>query len=540
MNDFTTQLSGMFDDIAAGINPRPDFEAVYTTPVPVVSNGAGVGRRFPRLLGIAAVSVSLLGGGVAAFQMVDGEPDAVATTSKVTPEPVVTSPLPVQSGGKADAPLIVIPPFDKNDVERPAEPAFLNADESVEHSAELGKAEIDGGAIWQKIFGTAERGEEVFAASEFGSASVVTGEDARWQMVLELTEVPEAAEVPIRVSFGIAEQVFEFVIVRPAEPKPETTEPPKEEPKQPVPPKEEPKPVPPKPPKEEPKPEPPKEEPKSAAEFTVQLAELYNVEAYMKQVFWGTAPAGSVITASSEWGSVDTTAGSEGHWEMRLKMFEVPHATVVHVSVTANTGGPVFEYVLVRNVPEPQPEPQPAPFTANLGDGYLDWTPMKQGLYGTGTPGSVVIASTDFGSADAVVDSKGKWEMLLKMHEVPDGTTVGVRVTNNSSESVFEFGLLRPVIEPDPVPIDFTAQAAFVECDSTPPFNEYWGTSTAGAKITISSVFGGKQVVANGDGNWAARVEFPEAPLGETFMVTITSSKGEAVYSLPFKRISPA
>jgi hypothetical protein len=537
MNDFATQLSGMFDDVAAGINPQPDFGAVYTTPVPVMSNGAGAGRRFPRLLGIAAVSVSLLGGGVAAFQMADGEPDAVATTSKVTPELVATS-LPVTSGGKADVPLIVIPPFDKNDVERPAEPAFLNADKEVEYSAELGKVEFDGDAIWQKLFGTAERGEEVFAASEFGSTSVVTGEDGRWQMVLELTEVPEAAEVPIRVSFGIAEHVFEFVIVRPAAPEPETTEPPKEQPK---PPKEEPKPELPKPPKEEPKPEPPKEEPKPAAEFTVQLAELYNAEAYMKQVFWGAAPAGSVITASSEWGSVDTAAGSEGHWEMRLKMFEVPHGTVVHVRVTANTGGPVFEYDLVRNVPEPEPEPQPAPFTANLGAGYLDWTPMKQGFYGTGTPGSVVVASTDFGSADAVVDSKGKWEMLLKMHEVPDGTTVGVRVTNNASESVFEFGLLRPVTEPEPEPepIEFTAQAAFVECDSTPPFNEYWGTSTAGAKITISSAFGGKQVVANGDGNWEARVEFPEAPLGETFMVTITSSKGEAVYSFPLTRVEP-
>ena len=195
----------------------------------------------------------------------------------------------------------------------------------------------------------------------------------------------------------------------------------------------------------------------------------------------------------------------------------------------------------MRDKPEPETEPERVAFTANLGDGYLDYTPMKQYFHGTATPGSVVVASSDYGSADAVADSKGKWSMKLKMFEVADGATVGVRVTNNSSEGVFEFSLVRPVPEPEPEPdpIAFTAQAAFVECDSTPPYNEYWGTSTAGAKITISSAFGGKQVIANADGHWEARVEFPEAPLGETFMVTVISSKGEAVYSLPFKRVDP-
>jgi len=30
-----------------------------------------------------------------------------------------------------------------------------------------------------------------------------------------------------------------------------------------------------------------------------------------------------------------------------------------------------------------------------------------------------------------------------------------------------------------------------------------------------------------------ARIEFPGAPIGETFTVTITSSKGSAVYKFP-------
>ena len=61
-----------------------------------------------------------------------------------------------------------------------------------------------------------------------------------------------------------------------------------------------------------------------------------------------------------------------------------------------------------------------------------------------------------------------------------------------------------------------------------------------GATITISSAFGGKQVTSNASGHWEARVEFPEAPLGQTFMVTVISTKGEAVYSFPFVRVAPA
>ena len=537
MNDFSTQLTAMLDDVAGGINPKPNFDAVVMAPVPVVANGAAGGSRFPRFLGVAAVSVALLGGGVAAFQLADGEPDTIATSSEVTPEPAVQKPS--QQGAPAegpDAPAIVAPQFDDIAADGDHKQSIIEPADEYERTAELGPLELDGNKMSQKVFGNAEPGEVVTASSEFGLAVTAVGEDATWKLRLILTDAPEGAEVPVLVTFGESADVFELIVVPPVKTVPETTEP-KPEPPKPV----EPKPEPPKP--VEPKPEPPKpaEEPLPAIDFAVHLGDSYNDETRMKQFFSGSAPAGSVVTATSEWGSVDTVADSKGWWQALLKLYDVPDGTVVHVTVSTNKGGSVFEYDLVRDKPEPETEPEPVAFTANLGDGYLGYTPMKQYFHGTATPGSVVVASSDYSSADAVADSKGKWSMKLKMFEVPDGATVGVRVTNNASEGVFEFSLVRPVPEPEPEPdpIAFTAQAAFVECDSTPPYNEYWGTSTAGAKITISSAFGGKQVSSNADGHWEARVEFPEAPLGETFMVTVTSSKGEAVYSFPFKRVDP-
>ena len=125
------------------------------------------------------------------------------------------------------------------------------------------------------------------------------------------------------------------------------------------------------------------------------------------------------------------------------------------------------------------------------------------------------------------------------MYEVPAGTTVGVLVTNSASDAVHDFGLLRPEPEPEPEPIDFTANAALEVSDSNPLVNEYWGTSTPGAVITIASPYGGGEFSANGDGFWDARIVFEGAPVGEPFTVVITSSKGEAVYEFAMTWFQP-
>ena len=52
------------------------------------------------------------------------------------------------------------------------------------------------------------------------------------------------------------------------------------------------------------------------------------------------------------------------------------------------------------------------------------------------------------------------------------------------------------------------------------------GTAEPGSKITITSEFGGGVTWANDEGDWEVRVEFPEAPLGETFLVTVRDEFG--------------
>jgi hypothetical protein len=523
MNDFGTQLTALLDDAAAGIEPRPDFDAVRDATVPVVSNTASGSRRFRGAVGVAAATVALLGAGVAAYQVVDGEPTSVMTSSDDTAEPVEPVVKADASGAaqRPERPRAVVP------VERREPDSEAEATDAVdvERTAELGSLVLEGSTLVQSVHGVAAPGEAVRVASEFGPTAVGVADGRKWELSIRLSNVPPGESAPIRVTFGGSVVVYEFEVRHPKQAS-DTAEPPKAEPPKEEPPKAE-------PPKEEPpKEEPPKEEPPVVA-FTTRLGSSSDDATRMKQVFFGTAPAGAVITASSEWGAADTTAGPKGEWEMRLILEGVPDDTVVHVTVRSNTSDATFEYDLVRAVPAGES----VVFTSNLGGGDLGGAPMKQVLFGTGNPGSVVVAATGYGSADAVVGPKGQWEMALKMYEVPAGATVGVRVTNNASASVFEYGLRRPAGEP--APIGFTAQAAFVECDSTPPFNEYWGTAPAGATISITSPYGGKQVTANGDGNWEARIEFPSAPLGETFFVRLASSSGGPAKELPFKRVEP-
>lgn len=276
--------------------------------------------------------------------------------------------------------------------------------------------------------------------------------------------------------------------------------------------------------------------PPVAIEFTANLGADGRAKNPMQQGFYGTALPGSAIRVASSYGVAETTAGAGGEWETTLKMIEVPYGTKVGVRITSSTSDKVREFALLRPAPL---TPATIEFTANLGaDGQAN-TPMTQGFFGTAQPGSAIRIASDWGVAETVAGLNGNWDATLVMYEVQPGTKVGVRITSSTADKAREFMLRRPGA-PTPPSIAFTASAAFTTCDSTPPFNEYWGTSTAGAVISITSPYGSGQVESNAEGHWEARLEFPEAPIGVAFNVHITSSKGEAVYDFPLTRVGPA
>ena len=259
----------------------------------------------------------------------------------------------------------------------------------------------------------------------------------------------------------------------------------------------------------------------------------------MTQGFSGNAEPGSAIRAASDYGVAETVTNAEGKWKVTLKMLEVPPGTMVAVRITSSASDRVREFSLERPAPPTPPAPATIEFLAYPGANGQANSPMTQGFFGTATPGSAIRAGSDWGVAETVADATGNWATTLVMPDVAPGTTFGVRITSSTSTRVREFTLQRPGT-PTPTSIDFTANAGWATTDATPPVCEYWGTSTAGAVITLASPYGGAQVVSNGDGKWTARPTFPDVPAGVTFTVHITSSKGTAVYDFPLTRVGPA
>jgi hypothetical protein len=271
-------------------------------------------------------------------------------------------------------------------------------------------------------------------------------------------------------------------------------------------------------------------------EFTAKLGTNGLAKTPMTQGFYGNAQPGSAIHIASPYGAADTTANGDGKWETTLTMGDVPAGTTVGVRLTSNTSDRVREFSLLRPVPAP---PAVIEFRATLGVNGLANTPMTQGFSGTAQPGSAIRLTCDGGVAEAVAGADGNWEAVLTVPAGAPGSTVGVRITSSTTTVVREFSLVRPGTPP-PVTMDFTAAAGWATTDATPPVDEYSGNSTAGAVITISSPYGGTQVVSNAEGHWTARPTFPDAPVGVTFNVHITSSKGTATYDFPLTRVAPA
>ncbi len=497
MNDFGQHLTALLDDAAADIEPRPDFGSIRSGHVRVshahIGGDFATRRPYRRTVGIAAATLVVFGGSAFAFEAAtDGQDsvasvDVVATSTSTTPETELV--VDRRQASKPDASRPIEPGNTKPIRIEPiktgssvTEPPKVNA-----YAANLGTADLGGSPMRQNMFGIAGPGETVTVTTTYGSATSIANDGGEWTLTLVLNDVAGGTKVLARVTFSGSSEFFDFRLERPLPPPP------------------------------------------APVDFTATPGSSNLGGSPMKQVWYGTATPGTVITAGSDFGSAQATANSNGRWELALKMFEVPGGTDVRVILSANTSDNVYEFTLHR--PEPAPEPVSSAFTVNLGSARLGGSPMKQVFYGTGAAGSVVHAHSEFGSAEAVVSSAGQWEMRLEMYEVPSGSDVGVRLTNSASESVFEYVLHRPVSEP--VAIDFTANAALSETDANPAFNEYWGKSTTGAVITLSSPYGSGEVTSDADGKWAARIEFPSAPVGETFIVRITSSKGTAVYEFP-------
>jgi len=145
---------------------------------------------------------------------------------------------------------------------------------------------------------------------------------------------------------------------------------------------------------------------------------------------------------------------------------------------------------------------------------------------GTSEPGARVNA----GRFKAEVKDDGRWSIKLTVREGPNGArfTATDEAGNQTTRRITVY--YEPVKdeEPkDPPPeIEFTARSTYGSCSFVPPYDVYFGTGEPGTKIIITSEFGGGSTTVDEEGHWETKVFFVEAPIGETFLVTVKDRHG--------------
>jgi hypothetical protein len=108
-------------------------------------------------------------------------------------------------------------------------------------------------------------------------------------------------------------------------------------------------------------------------------------------------------------------------------------------------------------------------------------------------------------------------------------TFKAIDAAGNVSEAVVKPVLSVPAEEPKPE-TGFTAYQQFGSCSENPPFDIFYGTGAPGTWVEVWSHYGSGGTEVGADGHWELRVEFPEAPIGESFAVKAKSSTGEKIY----------
>lgn len=76
--------------------------------------------------------------------------------------------------------------------------------------------------------------------------------------------------------------------------------------------------------------------------------------------------------------------------------------------------------------------------------------------------------------------------------------------------------------------VEFSAGQKYGSCGDDVPYDVFFGTAAPGTKVTAHSDFGSGSATANDDGRWKIKVEFPGAPVGMTFKVTVNASTGQS------------
>lgn len=249
-------------------------------------------------------------------------------------------------------------------------------------------------------------------------------------------------------------------------------------------------------------------------------------------VYEGTGVPGHGVWVYSEYGEANGTIKSDGTFRIEAAFPNAPYGTKtfpVKVKDTVTGEKILFEFTTVRagTVGE-------VAFTAIQKENEVSYRPPYSHYKGTATPGTHIDVTSEFGSASGEADVNGNWYVKVWFEGIPEGEsrTFPVTVTHRESgqQQVFEFTGHHPGVT-----VAFSANQQNGSSPDALPWDVFYGTAEPNTVVRVWADYEGwpgwVETVANADGNWEVRVEFPNAPANQPFAVkTMSDFTGEKVY----------
>lgn len=433
------------------------------TPVPV---GAVVRRHRASLAGLvagtAAIAALTIAVATAIPKSVDDVTPDLADTSRILP---TENTLPVKpEPDPGGSPIAVI------------DPAFPGPfTESVSQfnttSAEL--------LAYTQFYGSGPVGAVVEATSDYGSASTVVGPTGGFKLKVWFTDAPHNLEFPVVVTIGAETHTFGFTWLRDP----------------------------------------------ALTSITAHKSLGGSTASSPYDIYYGTAPPGTTVSATSAYGSGSTTANDKGEWSLKVFFSGAPSGK--SFTVTVNIAGTTFPFSFTWTQQQ-----TPAPTSVSVlwmdkDEGHGQW--MKFGI--SGPAGTVVQATSPYGSAS--IELKGKPEEHLKVFfsSAPLGEPfqVALKVNGAAFGSPYTF---TSSWDPANTPIDFD-----VYKDQQHPYIKVYGTAPPGTGLSISGPYGSISGSVGSNGSFTLKLEMktPYPPVGEPFDIIVTVGGVVEVHSFTYQ-----
>ena len=329
-------------------------------------------------------------------------------------------------------------------------------------------SQSDSSRPYTVFYGAAEPGSVVTAVSAFGEASTTANEDGQFELKLWFdTRPPAGEEFPILVTADGRDYEFDFTCWF----DPDNVE--------------------------------------ITAHQTYGASD--DAEAFEK--FFGTAPPGTIILATSPFGSADAVAGEDGHWKLKL-WFEGPLPLDEPFEITVTVGDEIFTFPFVAIFEDQWP------LVVHQVNTVSDSKNPYVLFEGTAAPGTHLLAQSEYGAHDIVVGESGEFSLKLWFSpRPPAGVTFPIAFKVN--HELYETFYFKSLYEP-PAGGEVTVHQHNTASESSSPWVKFYGTAPVGTHIQIISEYGSWSWNTEAY-EWNSGKKFfePLPPQGEPFTITV-------------------